>query len=135
MRRFALASVCAAAVALGMPAAGQAHKASWPIHKALCKVGVGCKDVPPRPGPQSDCTADRVGVIETIWDARLGAYVEWICTENGWRRHRIVPAVSLPWEPPAYRRVIDYHRACKSIVCKKISVGHNYPTQWALGRR
>jgi hypothetical protein len=120
--------------ALALPASASAHNVGWPIHKAICVV-TGCSDPPPRPGPQTECTPDRVGDVERIWDERLGAYVEWECRSDGkWYRLRIVQRAALPWEPPNTRYVIDYHRACKSVVCKKVAVGHRYPTKWLFGR-
>lgn len=130
-----LVTLFAAALLAGVGAQeATAHSVGWPIHKALCKVGLKCRDVPPRPGPQTDCTDANRGEIRRIWDERLGAYVEWECTENGWRRVRIVPAESVPWAPPERRTVYDWHRACKSIVCGRIRVTHYYPTRWLLGR-
>lgn len=128
--------VGALVTALAFPSVADAHPVGWSIHKALCKVSIGkCTDPPPKPGPQTPCPGEvQVGTIETIWDARLGAYVEWICTADGWRRHRIVPAVSLPWEPPNPVPVLDSHRACKSIVCKRIWVKHYFAVRWVFGQ-
>lgn len=127
------AVIAALALLIAAPAA-EAHNVGWSIHKALCKVKVKkCVDPAPRPGPQTKCTASRVGDIEVIWDARLGAYVEWQCTSDGWRRVRIVPAQSLPWDPPQPRKVFDSHRACKAIVCKRVWVTTRVPGPVGLG--
>lgn len=126
MRRLLL---LAAVLALTVPSTADAGGLRW-VHKAVCKVGVGCRDVAP-PGPNVACTADQQGDIITVYDPRLGAYVEWQCRDGKWFRLRIVPDTFYPtWSERPKRAVYDWHRRCKSIVCKARIVRHFYPRLW-----
>jgi hypothetical protein len=122
---------------LAAPTSAQAHSGGWPIHEALCVVGIGCRDTVP-PGPNMDCNWDRKGVVVTVWDPILKADVEWECRCTSyisckWFRLRIVHDLGpVPWPD---RVVYDWHRACKSIVCKRIRVQHTYPRLFNAGGR
>lgn len=125
-------------VAIGICAApSNAHPKpdSWPasapgIHKVKCFVW-GCKDSAPKPWePQQPCTWEHRGEKIKEWDEKLGAWVEWICRcptgidSCRWFRIGIVQEPSLPWETFWLRPVFDWHRACASIVCKKVAKVH-----------
>jgi hypothetical protein len=124
--------------ALAFVTGAQAHSVGWPIHKVVCKAsGKLCDKAPP--GPNLDCNASRVGEIAVVYDEVLGAYVEWECRQRGdgsygWFRLRIVPDSWKPfWIEQPQRTVYDWHRACESIVCKKVRVVHTYPRLFAQG--
>ena len=138
------ALVIAAAIAAMLAAAGgaQAHRnpPSWGvgipgIHKVCVTIGV-CHDRPPKIHPDlPDCTGAADGVIVKIWDERLGAYVRYQCRwDEGtgrwrWFRMPLVHRARMPWQVAPYRLVIDFHRACASIVCSYVAREHRYPTK------
>ncbi len=135
MKAALLAVLLVAAVA-AVPAG--AHPEATPLgpglHRICTALGV-CRDIAPRPGPMNPCNDSNVGAIEQIWDARLGAWVEWQCRGDGhWYRLRIVPDDGLPWTPSYRMEVVDATRACEAIFCIKVWRPHWYPTRWAFGR-
>jgi hypothetical protein len=101
------------------------------IHKICTAVHV-CHDKAPKVGPQHPCTPERHGEVVKVWDQRLSAFVEWQCRcwegECKWYRVRIVQRPALPWEH-CKRTVIDFHRACASIVCVYRAREHTYPVK------
>ena len=108
----------------------QAHFPGWAIHKALCAVGVGCRDIPPKPGPRHPCTPGNSGEIAIVWDPILEANVKWrcLCVETGCRWVRVEIMIQpLPWQTMfCFRYVVDFHRSCRSIVCNFHGVEHRY---------
>ena len=138
MRLVLLSAVCA--LTLLAPTVANAHplpKSSGVklgLHKICSAVGV-CKDRPPRLqyGPNTLCDKSRDGDIETIYDPKLGAEVDWQCrcineVNCTWFRVGIRQSVfSAFWREQPRRYVRDWQRACPSIVCEGRLVRHFYP--------
>ena len=115
----------------------QAHSAKVAGIPAPHKLWDAIKDKwfdPPPGAPKGECRWAIRNEEQEVYDPKLGAYVVWQCfCENEvnchWRRLRIVQDSMWPFwgGQPKKLWYREWHRACASIVCKRVRVSHWYP--------
>ena len=140
-----VALVATTTILISPPEASAHCCIGWPIHKAKCLITGKCVDKPPPQmslRPKGRCRSkDDVGKTEDVYDKVLKRYVRWVCTKlteklgggYDWVREPMThySAFNDFWKAQPKRPVYDWHRACKSIVCKPILVLHHYPVWWS----
>jgi hypothetical protein len=104
------------------------------LHR-ICTALKVCKDRAPKmiDMPGTLCERANEGEIVTVFDRRLGVEVDWQCrcpneVNCTWFRVGIRQSVFTAfWRVQDRRYVLDWQRACPSIVCKGRLVKHYYP--------
>ena len=135
--RFRLLCLVGTLAAIWLVSATSTAEAGGHWHRIWSAAWGEMRDPPPfyDPSPNEPCGPNTVGKVVKVFDKRLGGFVKWRCfrrDDGSYAWHRLPgvhEATYTPfWQAQPRRIVFDWHRACKSIVCLKIGVAHNYPT-------